>query len=195
MSLRQSVLKRSFDLISAAVGLCMLWPIIFICWIIARWDTGASGFFLQERVGLNGRVFWVVKVRTMRSNSGTTVTTAGDARITNWGRRFRNTKLDELPQLWNVLIGDMSLVGPRPDVPGYLDKAAPEWDEVRALRPGITGPATLYFKNEEILLAAQEDPITYNNTIIWPKKLEINRNYARNWSLFLDLKYIYRTIF
>lgn len=194
MSFRQRVLKRSFDFILAVIGLSILWPVIFICWVIARWDTGASGFFFQERVGLNGRVFLVVKVRTMRLNSGTTVTAAGDPRITIWGRRFRNSKLDELPQLWNVLRGDMSFVGPRPDVPGFLDKAAPEWDEVRALRPGITGPASLHFQDEEALLAAQDDPIAYNNTVIWPQKLELNRSYARNWSLLLDLKYIYRTI-
>lgn len=190
----QEFLKRSFDFCAAFLGLLLLWPVILVTWIIAARDTGASGFFRQVRVGRNGKTFRILKLRTMKVNAGTHVTVANDARITQWGKRFRNWKLDELPQLWNVLWGEMSLVGPRPDVPGYMDKVGPEWDEVRRLRPGITGPATLHYRNEEQLLAGQADPVGYNDTVIWPHKLQLNRDYARNWSLATDLALIKKTV-
>ena len=125
----------------------------------------------------------------------TTVTTKNDARITKWGMFFRKTKLDELPSLWNVLMGDMSLVGPRPDVPGYADKLVGKDRRILELRPGITGPATLKYANEEELLANVDDPIKYNDEIIFPDKVKINLEYLDNWSLGLDIKIIFRTIF
>ena len=133
MTAAQSIAKRGFDVVLAASGLLVLWPVILVTWIMAARDTGASGFFRQERVGRGGRVFRVVKLRTMYPAGGTTVTTAKDQRITPMGARFRRWKLDELPQLWNVLVGDMSLVGPRPDVPGFF--ATVIWpDKVRINR-------------------------------------------------------------
>lgn len=191
----QKLWKRSFDFLMAIFALALLWPVIAVCWAIAAIDTRNTGFFWQERVGSNGKVFKMFKIRTMRSNTGTTITSANDARITKWGRRFRNTKLDELPQLWNVIIGDMSFVGPRPDVPGYMDQVGLDWDSVRRLKPGITGPASLHFRNEETLLASVSDVVAYNDQVIWPKKLEINKEYAENWSFWKDIKYIFDTIF
>ena len=131
---------------------------------------------------------------TMRAVGGSTVTTANDARITPLGAKLRRYKLDELPQLWNVLKGDMSFVGPRPDVPGYMDRLEGEDRELLQLRPGITGPATLKYRDEEQLLAAQDDPQVYNDTVIWPDKVAINRTYLQNWSLMNDLRLIKKTV-
>ena len=125
----------------------------------------------------------------------TTVTTINDTRITKWGSFFRKTKLDELPSLWNVLQGDMSLVGPRPDVPGYADKLEGSDRRILELRPGITGPATLKYANEEQLLASIDDPIKYNDEVIFPDKVKINLEYLDNWSLWGDSKIIFRTVF
>ncbi|WP_147127709.1 sugar transferase [Shimia ponticola] len=187
-------LKRSFDIVVSALGLAALWPVILVTWALAARDTGASGFFRQERVGRHGKIFRVVKLRTMRAVGGTTVTTANDARITPLGGRLRRYKLDELPQLWNVLKGEMSFVGPRPDVPGYMDKLEGADREILELRPGITGPATLKYRREEDILAEQPDPVAYNDTVIWPDKVRINRAYLANWSLGTDLRLIKETV-
>lgn len=187
-------IKRSFDIIVSTLGLTVLWPVIFVSWVIARQDTGASGFFKQERVGQGGRLFKVVKLRTMRAVGGTTITAANDTRITKWGGRFRRWKLDELPQLWNVLLGQMSFVGPRPDVPGYLDCLEGDDKRLLELRPGITGPATLKYRNEEELLMGQADPEAFNNGVIWPDKVQINLEYLDTWSFRRDLGYIVQTV-
>ena len=187
-------IKRSFDIIVSALGLAVLWPLILVSWIIARKDTEASGFFKQERVGKGGHLFKVVKLRTMRAVGGTTITAANDPRITKWGGRFRRWKLDELPQLWNVLIGQMSFVGPRPDVPGYLDRLEGDDKRLLELRPGITGPATLKYRNEEELLLGQTDPEAFNNGVIWPDKVRINLEYLDTWSFKRDLNYIIKTV-
>ncbi len=194
MTMRAKIMKRGFDIIASALGLLLLWPVILVSWLIARKDTGASGFFLQQRVGRHGRLFWVVKLRTMRPVAGTSITTSNDARITKWGARFRRLKIDELPQLWNVLKGEMSFVGPRPDVPGYLDKLLPEHRALLELRPGITGPATLKYRNEEEILAAQPDPERYNDEVIWPDKVRINLEYLEGWSMGKDIGYILKTV-
>ena len=123
------------------------------------------------------------------------VTLKNDPRITRFGRFLRNFKLDEIPQLWNVMIGDMSLVGPRPDIPGYADELLGEDQIILSVRPGVTGPATLKYKNEEDLLVFQSDPIHFNDTVIWKDKIEINKKYIKNWSLKVDLIYLLRTIF
>ncbi|MCF6445720.1 sugar transferase [Nereida sp. MMG025] len=194
MTERDKVIKRGFDFTVALCGLLVLWPVIAVTWVLARRDTGASGFFVQERIGQHGQPFRVVKLRTMRNVGGTTVTTANDARITPLGAKLRRYKLDELPQLWNVLKGEMSFVGPRPDVAGYMD-LLPEEDRVLlSLRPGITGPATLKYRREEEVLAQQDDPQAYNDTVIWPDKVRINREYLANWSLATDLRLIKETI-
>jgi lipopolysaccharide/colanic/teichoic acid biosynthesis glycosyltransferase len=194
MSDADRVIKRVFDVLMAGVGLAVLWPIIMTAWALASQDTGASGFYRQERIGRFGRLFKVVKLRTMRPENGTTVTTANDARITAMGQRLRRWKLDELPQLWNVLIGDMSFVGPRPDVPGFLDKLTGEDRALLTLRPGITGPASLKYRDEEQILAQVGEPERYNAEVIWPDKVRINLEYLRNWSLGKDLGFIIKTV-
>ena len=189
-------LKRSFDLIFSAIGLALTGWLIGLAYIAASIDTGKSGFFTQERVGKDGRRFNVIKIRTMRDSEkiATNVTTAQDPRITRLGRFFRRTKIDELPQLINVLLGQMSFVGPRPDVPGFADKLSGKDRLILTVRPGITGPATLKFRNEEEVLAQQSDPETYNREVIYPEKVRLNREYVEHYSFVRDLHYIARTI-
>lgn len=196
LSNRQRILKRSFDITISLIGLLLTWWLILLSWIVASIDTRSNGFFIQIRVGYKGHLFRVVKIKTMRpvSNIYTTVTKRGDPRITRLGGVFRSTKIDELPQLWNVLIGDMSFVGPRPDVPGFADSLQGEARKILLLRPGITGPATLKYRNEEDILAKKDDPELYNREIIWPDKVNINLEYIRSWSLRLDIKYIFQTV-
>ena len=192
----QAFIKRSFDSTVALFGLLAVWWLIVLAWAAASLDTRSNGFFVQERVGRWGRIFRVVKIKTMRplADITTTVTRAGDPRITRLGRFFRKTKIDELPQLWNVLLGQMSFVGPRPDMPGFADTLTGEDAVVLTVRPGITGPATLKYKNEEALLAEQSDPEQFNREVIWPDKVRINREYVANWSFWKDIKYILQTI-
>ncbi|MCE9662746.1 sugar transferase [Halomonas sp. M5N1S17] len=191
----QRSLKRAFDLILALFLLTLLLPVILVtAWAAAR-DTGASGFFMQERIGRGGRPFRVVKIRTMRPVGGTMVTTLGDSRITPLGRLLRRSKLDELPQLFNVLAGQMSFVGPRPDVPGFADTLGEEGKVILAVRPGITGPATLKYRDEETLLAGVSDPERYNREVIYPDKVRLNRDYVLTWSFDKDLIYLWRTAF
>lgn len=192
----QIVLKRGFDFLGAAFGLSLTIWIILPAWVLASIDTRKNGFFTQDRVGRNGNTFRVIKIRTMREVPGvnTTVTTGRDQRITSLGRFWRKSKIDELPQLINVLKGDMSFVGPRPDVPGYADKLAGDDRLVLSVRPGITGPATLKYRHEELLLADQEDPERYNDEVLWPDKVRINREYVATWSFWKDIKYIFQTI-
>lgn len=193
----QASVKRTFDFMLALFGLLVTWWIIVFAWLAASIDTRSNGFFIQQRVGQHGKFFNVIKIKTMRpiANFNSTVTQRGDPRITPLGAFFRRTKIDELPQLWNVLLGDMSFVGPRPDVPGFADKLQGEERTIMSMRPGITGPATLKYRNEEQLLAEQNDPEAYNKEIIWPDKVQINIDYIHNWSLKKDLKYIFQTVF
>lgn len=152
-------------------------------------------FYKQERIGRGGELFTIYKFRTMNnSDSISTISIKGDNRITPIGIKLRKYKLDELPELWNVLCGDMSFVGPRPDVPGYADKLKGNESRIHSLRPGITGPASLKYINEEELLETVADPIIYNDTIIYPDKVRINLLYLDNWSVWLDLKIIWHTI-
>jgi lipopolysaccharide/colanic/teichoic acid biosynthesis glycosyltransferase len=197
MTRKEALIKRIFDLTFSTIGLLLLFPIVLISWAIASFETKSNGFFFQTRIGKNGIPFKVVKIKTMRAVKGfdTTVTSSVDPRITQSGSFFRKTKIDELPQLVNVVFGDMSLVGPRPDVPGYADKLTGDDRLVLTVRPGITGPASIYFKNEEELLAAQNDPEHYNKTVIYPKKVKINIDYINDWTLIGDIKLIINTIF
>lgn len=194
MSPAQRFAKRAFDLALALPGLALGAPVIAIAALLARHDTGASGIFRQQRIGRHGRPFTVYKIRTMRAVEGTSVTTAGDARITPLGAKFRRWKIDELPQLWNVVKGEMSFVGPRPDVAGFADRLEGEDREVLELRPGITGPATLKYRNEEELLAEAEDPEAYNREVIWPDKVAINREYLANYAITRDIALIWQTV-
>ena len=188
--------KNAFDRSLATLGLICLCPIIIIAWLIATIDTRSNGFFWQNRIGKGGKNFKVVKIKTMRNVATVTtnITAANDLRITKSGAFFRTTKIDELPQLWNVLIGQMSLVGPRPDVAGYADKLTGDDRIILTLKPGITGPASLKYKDEEVVLAAQSDPKQYNDTVIWPDKVKINKQYALTLSFAKDLYYIRKTI-
>jgi lipopolysaccharide/colanic/teichoic acid biosynthesis glycosyltransferase len=197
LSIGQAAIKRSFDFTVALFGLLVTWWLVLLAWIAASIDTRSNGFFIQRRVGRNGKTFRVIKIKTMRpvAEFDTTVTRRGDPRITPLGAFFRRTKIDELPQLWNVLLGQMSFVGPRPDVPGFADTLLGEERAMLSIRPGITGPATLKYRNEEELLAAQDDPEAYNRDVIWPDKVQINLEYIRGWSLWNDCCYIFRTIF
>jgi lipopolysaccharide/colanic/teichoic acid biosynthesis glycosyltransferase len=187
--------KRALDLSVASVGLLLLGWLIAAIYAVARITSGQSGFFLQDRVGKNGQLFRTWKFRTMRALEGyeSSVTTVDDPRITTLGRFLRNTKLDELPQLINILLGDMSLVGPRPDVPGFADQLAGADRIILAVRPGITGPATLVFRHEEQLLAEQADFEEYNREVIYPEKVRINREYLENYSISRDLKCLWDT--
>lgn len=196
LSWRQALAKRTFDFLVALAGLGLTFWLIGLAWLLATIDTRSNGFFLQKRVGRDGRFFNVVKLKTMRPSRArcTTITEAGDPRITPMGRFFRKAKLDELPQLWNVLVGDMSFVGPRPDVPGYADKLTGPDRAVLSVRPGITGPATLAYRDEEEILANQGDPERYNDEVIFPDKVRINLEYIRNWRFRDDLLYIWQTI-
>ena len=194
MSRGRAVSKRLMDILLSAIGLALLWPVIGVtAWMAAR-ETGASGIFAQDRVGRGGRPFTLYKIRTMVPNAGSSVTAGGDARITPLGRTFRRWKLDELPQLWNVLKGDMSLVGPRPDVPGYADALKGEARQLLSLRPGITGPATLKYRNEEEILARVPDPQRYNDAIIWPDKVQINLDYLHGSSIRTDIRCLVMTL-
>ena len=190
------LLKTIFDFVISLFGIILLLPVILLAWIVASIETKSNGFFIQQRVGKSGKLFHVIKIKTMKSIKGieTTITASSDIRITKVGAFFRKTKIDELPQLWNVLTGQMSFVGPRPDVPGYADKLQGKDRIVLSIRPGITGPAQLAYKNEEEVLANQDNPVKYNDEIIWPDKVRINREYIENYSLFKDFCYIWKTI-
>lgn len=188
--------KRFFDLTVALLGLIMLAVPMALIGIFIWAASGTPILFTQQRVGKYGEIFYVKKFRTMsvRSVEDSSITVADDSRVTPIGRYLRRWKLDELPQLWNVLVGEMSLVGPRPDVPGYADKLQGDDRKLLLLRPGITGPATIAYRHEEEILAKISDPVQYNNEIIYPDKVRINLEYMENCSLVQDLKYILETI-
>ncbi len=196
LSLRDRMIKRAFDLSLAVPGLVICSPLILVAWLAATVDTRANGFYVQHRVGLHGRLFPLFKIRSMRVDQAivTTVTTRRDRRITRVGAVLRKTKIDELPQLVNVVLGHMSLVGPRPDVAGFADQLLGEDRVVLAVRPGITGPASVAFRDEEALLAEQDDPERYNREVIWPRKVKINRDYISSWSMYKDIKIILSTL-
>lgn len=198
LSVFNKIIKRSFDIVVSAIGLIFTFPIIFISAFLVRISYGESGFFTQTRIGKDGKEFKIIKIKTMSSkvNFNTTVTTKNDPRITKLGKVFRKTKIDELPQLINVLKGDMSFVGPRPDVKELIDSIPIEIKAMfLSIRPGITGPATLKYRNEEEILASVEDPQLYNDEIIFPDKVEINLNYIRTYSFTKDIGYILKTVF
>lgn len=189
------VIKRTIDLVVAISLLALVGWLIPLLAGIAMLATGESGLFCQQRVGRHGCPFKIIKVRTMRSSitPGTSVTTVNDERIYPAGRWMRRLKLDELPQLWNVAIGHMSLVGPRPDVPGFADHLTGHDRVVLDARPGITSPASVVFRHEERVLAEQSDPETYNRCVLWPAKVRLNSWYVEHWSLMLDLRCLIAT--
>ena len=216
-------LKYLFDRVVAFIGLLFLWPIILITAILVKVKMpGGPAFFVQKRVGKDGKLFNCHKFRSMTvAHNGSSVSVAGDARITPFGAKLRHYKIDELPGLWDVLIGKMSFVGPRPDVPGYADKLTGEDRDVLKLRPGITGPATLKYRVEDEMIAEfvkeiksgkhekikaikdapdfstmsdQEIAVWYNDHIIYPDKVRLNCYYYRNYSFIKDIQMIFATV-
>lgn len=217
------ILKFLFDRIVAFIGLLFLWPIILITAILIKIKMpGGPAFFVQKRVGKDGKLFNCHKFRSMTvAHNGSSVSVAGDSRITPFGAKLRHYKIDELPGLWDVLIGKMSFVGPRPDVPGYADKLTGEDRDVLKLRPGITGPATLKYRVEDEMIADfvkeikngkhekikavkdfpdfstmsdQEIAVWYNDHIIYPDKVRLNCYYYRNYSFIKDIQMIFATV-
>lgn len=193
----QQMLKRFFDLIASSIALMLFFWLIFIAWLIASYETKSNGFFIQKRVGRHGKIFNIIKIKTMYpDNTGkrSSISTSSMSGITRSGRIMRRLKIDELPQLWNVLVGQMSFVGPRPDVPGYADKLIGNDRLVLELRPGITGPASIKYKKEEEILSKANNPKQYNDEVIWPDKVRLNLDYYHTHSLKLDLHYIVKSI-
>ena len=204
------ILKRLFDITASFFGLLFLWPVLLVVAIMVKVKMpGGPALFVQKRVGKGGKLFKCHKFRTMTvKHNGSTVSVAGDSRITPFGAILRHYKLDELPGLWDVLIGNMSFVGPRPDVPGYADKLTGDDRDVLKLRPGITGPATLKYRLEDEMISnyvakrqaegdkrpMQEIATEYNDKVIYPDKVRINCYYYRNYSFWKDIEMIFATV-
>lgn len=213
-------LKFVFDRTVALFGLLVLWPVLLIVAILIKIKMpGGPAFFCQKRVGRGGKLFTCHKFRTMTvKHNGSTVSVAGDSRITPFGAKLRHYKIDELPGLWDVLIGNMSFVGPRPDVPGYADQLQGDDRKVLKLRPGITGPATLKYRLEDEMIAEfiseaknknlkvisglqipdgfseQELAIWYNDNVIYPDKVRLNKYYYEHYSFIKDIEMIFATV-
>lgn len=203
-------LKRLFDIVASFLGLLLIWWIFpIVVFLIHKKMPGGSAFFCQKRVGKDGKLFTCHKFRSMTvKHNGSSVSVAGDSRITPFGAKLRHYKIDELPELWDVLIGNMSFVGPRPDVPGYADKLKGEDRIILNLRPGITGPATLKYRLEDEMISEyvaqkqqqgdmrtmQEIAEEYNDQVIYPDKVRINRYYYEHYSFLKDIQMIFCTV-
>lgn len=188
------MLKYLFDRIVAFFGLLLLWPLLlFVALLIRATMPGGPVLFVQQRVGKDGQLFRCHKFRTMRTPNDDAADSDA-SRITPLGTLLRRYKIDELPQLWDVLTAKMSFVGPRPDVPGYADKLQGDDRKLLTLRPGITGPASLKYRNEEEILANMTNPLEYNDTVIWPDKVRLNLYYLKHYSFLTDLKIIFATV-
>lgn len=189
--------KRLMDIISSAMGLVFFAPLMILVAIGIKIDSEGPVFFRQERVGLNGKRFFIYKFRTMAENTelkGLQITGDNDERITRIGKYLRKYKIDEIPQLINVLKGEMSIVGPRPQVPKYVNMFKEQYDKILVVRPGITGYASLEYSNENELLGSCDDPEKFYIEDILPKKLDLNMRYIEEISLWTDIKVIIRTI-
>ena len=189
-------MKRIIDIFFSILGIILLFPIFIFLSFLIKNDSKGPVFFIQERVGRDGKIFKIIKFRTMDTiqYSNSKVSVKGDSRVTKIGVLLRRYKLDELPELINVLLGHMSFVGPRPDVPGYADKLVGYNRNILKLRPGITGPASLKYSNEEEILAQKKDPQLYNDQVIFPDKVKINLDYYQNQTIWLDIKIIFATL-
>lgn len=193
------ILKWIFDRLMSLIGLiCLSWLYVIIAILIKIKMPGGPVFFIQERVGRNGKLIKVHKFRSMTIRRAdeifTGIAAAETSRITPLGAILRKYKIDELPELWDVFLGNMSFVGPRPDVPGYADQLKGEDREVLSLRPGITGPGSLKYRNEEEILAKVEDPKKFNDEVIWPDKVRLNRYYLHHYSFIKDIQMIICTV-
>lgn len=192
------IFKYIFDRIFAFLGLLVLSPFLLVIFIIHKIKMPRGSFlYRQTRIGLHGKPFKIFKIRTMCDNSEKdgSVTTADDQRILPFGRWLRKTKIDTFLELINILIGNMSFVGPRPDVPGYADKLTGSDRKILEMRPGLTGAASLKYRHEDVILAQQNDPQKYNDEIIYPDKVKINLEYYENWTFWRDISIIWQTIF
>jgi lipopolysaccharide/colanic/teichoic acid biosynthesis glycosyltransferase len=181
--------KRLFDILFSIIALIVLSWLILLGWILAAMDTKSNGFFFQKRVGRHGKLFTIIKLRTIRKSN------SGASSISKTGAFLRNSKMDELPQFINVLIGDMSVVGPRPDIEGYYDCLVGEERKILELRPGLTNEASLKYYNEEALLASMENPLHYNDNVLFPDKVRLNLDYYYNRTFLGDMKIIFKTAF
>jgi lipopolysaccharide/colanic/teichoic acid biosynthesis glycosyltransferase len=189
------LLYRVFDAACAAMGLLILMPALFVVSLLIMCEDGPPVFFRQTRVGRRGKPFLIWKLRTMRAGTrGSVITVAGDERVTRVGAILRRCKLDELPQLFNVLKGEMSLVGPRPEVPDYVQLGSVIWQAVLQVRPGITDLASLLYRDEEKVLGTSMAPMAYYRETILPAKLDVSLRYLRSRSFWMDLRLIYLTI-
>ena len=192
------IIKYCFDRIFSLILLVVLAPVLLVLYIIHKIRMPKGRFlYRQVRIGKDGKPFKIFKIRTMTENSEAagSVTTADDERILPFGRWLRKSKIDTFLELINILIGDMSFVGPRPDVPGYADKLEGDDRIILTMRPGLTGPASIKYRHEETILAQQDDHLKYNDEIIWPDKVKINKEYYENWSVWLDISILWKTIF
>ena len=191
------MLKRLFDIVFSIIGLIVLFPLFIIIAILIKFDSRGPVLFFQKRVGKSAKLFTLIKFRSMYINHDNTSTVSidGENRVTLVGKWLRKSKLDELPELWNVLNGDMSFVGPRPDVPGYADKLKGDARDILKIRPGITGPASIKYFDEEIILSTKDNPQNYNDKVIYPDKVRLNLEYYHNNNIFKDIKIIFATIF
>ena len=192
------IIKYIFDRIFSLILLVVLSPVLLVLFIIHKIRMPKGSFlYWQVRIGKDGRQFKIFKIRTMMENSEAegTVTTINDERILPYGRWLRESKVDTFLELINILIGDMSFVGPRPDVPGYADKLEGDDRVILKMRPGLTGPASIKYRHEDKILAQQDNPLKYNDEVIWPDKVKINKEYYKNWSVWLDITIMWKTIF
>lgn len=178
--------KRIFDIVFSLFGILFLGFFILLFWLLASIDTKSNGLFVQKRIGQFGKLFKIYKLKSIQNNSDY---------ISKFGKFIRKSKIDELPQLWNVLIGEMSFVGPRPDVAGYYDKLEGNNRKILNLKPGLTSIASIKYANEDEILSQQPFPLQYNDEIIFPDKVKINFEYYKNKSFMLDLQIIFKTIF
>lgn len=179
------MVKRIFDFFFALVGILLLSPMLLLCWLLACVDTHSNGLFLQTRIGQHGKQFVIYKFRTMHCKT---------TKVSKLGAFLRRYKLDEIPQLFNILRGDMGIVGPRPDIAGYYDTLQGEERKVLELKPGLTSLAAIKYANEEQLLAQQETPLQYNDTVLFPDKVKMNLDYFYKRSFWGDVKIIWKTI-
>ncbi|EHG17055.1 sugar transferase [Prevotella histicola] len=197
-------LKWLFDKLASLFGLLFLSPVLLVVAILIKVKMPGPVLFCQKRVGQYGKLFTVYKFRSMtvkaeasvasRDSDATSIASTEQNRITPLGEKLRRYKLDELPELWNVLKGDMSFVGPRPDVPGYADQLQGEERDILKLKPGITGPASLKYRNEEELLASVDNPAQYNDEVIFPDKVKLNLYYLKHYSFIKDIQMIICTV-
>ncbi|MEZ4778590.1 MAG: sugar transferase [Flavobacteriaceae bacterium] len=195
LSQRQKIIKRGFDFLFSVILLpLLLLPILLFSLVSLLVHYPQGGWFTQARIGKEGHSFRLYKIRTLKGKNHQDIIQIQEAG-TPFGMWLRNTKLDELPQLFNVLKGDMSFVGPRPDVTGYADVLQGEDRIILSVRPGVTGPATLKYKNEDAILREQPNPLYYNDTVLWPDKVQINKEYIKNWSFQKDLQYLLQSVF